>query len=57
MDAARSGGVIAADVTPIGLMLGVEQLSRTLPTDVPEELRTYEQWLLDVFLRGLASQG
>lgn len=50
---AKDAGVLAQNVTPTLLQLGIAAITRPLTENPGQDCPEYEQWLIQVYLRGL----
>lgn len=53
IDVARGHGLVADDLTPTRLLLGLGTITRPLPVSGLPELDGLQDWLLEVYIRGL----
>ncbi len=53
LDAAKTAGVVRADVTVQQFHVGIATITRPLPDVAAPDLTQGDEWLIDVYLRGL----
>ncbi|MGC5165966.1 TetR/AcrR family transcriptional regulator [Luteimicrobium sp. DT211] len=53
LDVARRAGAVRDDVTAARFTIGLSAVTRTLPVDVPLVPPDQQEWMTDVYLRGL----
>jgi len=53
LDTARRAGLVRADVSATRFQLGLATITRPLPAARIPELDDHEQWLVEVYLRGM----
>lgn len=57
LDAARRAGLLREDVRPEQFMVTLAALSRPLPPQVHELVPDHRSWMVEVYLRGLRTEG